>query len=185
MTTEFDGCQVYDYSLDRPCDYCGEPFLPTRKSMRFCCHACEKSDYNRRRRHARKTVACTVCGAQFTRRNKRNKYCSAECGRIGHNIRWRERHASPIIEGTCLACGEPTVSTRGSQPRRYCSVRCKSTDWMRRRDGRVHTGAKVKWEARPGLVLEGKVQARTPDMAAIVASGTVYEVSPKQLKVIR
>jgi hypothetical protein len=100
---------------------------------------------------------------------------------------------------TCECCGQEFTPYRtqskqrlcgGELPkvrkvtRRVCSKVCMSRmeQWERR--DKPRPGAKVHWQPTPRIAITGVVLTRTIHTAIVLASGTMYEVQPKQLQVI-
>lgn len=73
----------------RPCEHCGEPFLPHKRIQTACSKACRN-----KLRYARRpaTLSCVVCGTEFTPVSIRHKTCSPKCSNAHQARRKRERN---------------------------------------------------------------------------------------------
>lgn len=107
----------------RPCERCGEPFLPTQNSVRFCSVQCAAIE---RAKVARKPdQPCLTCGEPFHAKGSSQKYCSMECRDVGR----RGQH-----ERMCPVCLSVFTARRPSDQAVTCSRRC---GWQLRRQGKA------------------------------------------------
>lgn len=64
----------------RNCEFCGQEFMPYKKTQKFCSRACSEAGRKSR------TKRCITCGKEFECENAISKYCSDECGAIYRRI---------------------------------------------------------------------------------------------------
>lgn len=92
----------------RPCDVCGESFVPRVGSQRFCSRACHEVVYPPRKRTAR---TCVVCGQTFTTGRANHRLCSIDCRnayarrRRTERIAERDPYLAVILRDPCAYCG--------------------------------------------------------------------------------
>jgi hypothetical protein len=127
---------------------------------------------------------CECCGQEFTpyRTQSKQRFCSRLCQNRVRRRRDRAKKRPPMPEA-CIVCGGELPKVR-KVTRRVCSKVCMSRmeQWERR--DKPRPGAKVHWQPTPRIAITGVVLTRTIHTAIVLASGTMYEVQPKQLQVI-
>lgn len=118
---------------ERPCEYCGKPFLSPNPRRRFCSRSCKDALRNAagiEERHAAKAAApsryCPTCGAQVpSSRRSHAAYCSEDCAKVARHTfeKARRRITGVGSDGAivsvnrfdvydrdgwvCQLCGEP------------------------------------------------------------------------------
>lgn len=105
----------------RPCDYCGNTFVPERKTQSFCSTECgnKGKDYPRKLSE----IDCIGCGKSFKPKLADQKYCSNDC--------WHKNgRESNIPEKTCPVCGTKFRVHSVKLEKTHCSRKCS---WVTRR----------------------------------------------------
>lgn len=80
-----------EYWVERACGTCGRPTFKRRNSVRihvFCCYACDRAYWDRRRRPKEQKV-CKACGESFTATGRDAKTCSPACKQRAYRERKR------------------------------------------------------------------------------------------------
>ncbi|MEU7163179.1 hypothetical protein AB0A70_00775 [Streptomyces morookaense] len=122
------------------CQDCGKRL--TGRQERFCSAACRQAGY-RASKKPRKPIVwkiCPLCGETFEATHPLKKYCdySDEAERDCQDAQDDLEEAQWIAEydrknATCAHCGEPAGWSGHGRPRRFCSNRCKTADYRKRR----------------------------------------------------
>ncbi len=179
-----------DLTIDPICINCSKAFKPVNASQRYCCYPCQQQHYNSRRRNKHERFApgpatCARCGGSFIQYQSKHKYCSRPC-QIAADVERRiaRREAKRVaMEGLCVVCGEPTISKRFfRRARLYCSARCRSNAWGRKKRNRIRNGVKVRWDWKAGLTLTGKVESMKGKSVRVLVAGSLHEVPLERLK---
>lgn len=109
-------------SKPRPCEKCGQPFLPRSNIARRCDACC--------------TYTCRHCGKSFVSRRRRAiAFCSVECTNAWQNTsaaREKARRTTISTRGSgvvqeCVTCGEPfyVPGWRLKRTVKYCQHACR------------------------------------------------------------
>jgi len=113
----------------RNCENCGKPYVPKRKTSRFCSLECAW-----KAQATGKNLVCAVCGKTFWATLARQRD-GAECCSTACSAPLREsRTDRQLIDNRCEECGT-TFKTRPCDKRRFCSKACAYS--ARRKPGGV------------------------------------------------
>jgi len=102
------------------CEYCGNEFMPHRKTNRFCSYACVKAAKGHYGGRYSAGLRCECCGRTFAATGKDvrrgRKYCSNEC---------RYYAKGSVEKRGCAICGKK-FSVPLSFPHKACSDECQA-----------------------------------------------------------
>lgn len=131
------------------CEYCGEKFVKTMKTKKFCSSTCQgryntkkKAEKNRQEAIGR-TAVCPICGADFVADYQHRIYCSSECYAESQrqkkrewNARREEKRNTPddkrletdldMVAATCEQCGRQFMKPEYMTRKRFCSTACQT-----------------------------------------------------------
>lgn len=114
---------------ERPCDWCGTPSKPVRRTGRTCSTECRKRD-NRYRQNAKrakqhKPKPCDQCRVEYTPTRSDSRYCSRECLKAARlkasatrYVPKRDRRPTRV----CIECGDEFKPVRDDA--QACSRSC-------------------------------------------------------------
>jgi hypothetical protein len=110
---------------------CENEFTPTRRSHRFCSHACNQRSVARRRPNLTPRK-CEQCGDEFKPLNRHHRFCSATCSAVhGSGVPNRQNKTSAARRGPIACawepCGKTFQPTNGRA--KYCSRLHRLRDW--------------------------------------------------------
>ncbi|MEV6420557.1 hypothetical protein [Streptomyces sp. NPDC051662] len=122
------------------CQHCGEPL--TGRQERYCSAACRQAGFRESRRPRRRLALkpCPLCGDSFLATYPLKKFCDYEseaerdCQDAQDDLEEAELIAAvEREEAVCAHCGEPAGWSGRGRPRRFCSNRCKTADYRKRK----------------------------------------------------
>ena len=91
--------------MTKICKYCGDEFIPIRKTQVYCCKECRNID---RTVHL-PIIKCCLCGKEFQRKQTAQKYCSFECGEMAKRQQYKEYATIKkrnFKNKVCVICGK-------------------------------------------------------------------------------
>lgn len=121
------------------CEYCGEKFIQTRKTKRFCGATCqnrynhEKRQREKKRAQPGKPAVCPICGADFMADYQHRIYCGSECYAESQRRKSNERNAAKRLEtdldmvaAPCEQCGRQFMKSENNMRKMFCSTACQT-----------------------------------------------------------